>query len=182
MRRPTIFESIATHPVLTGKKIRLRPRRIEDASDHYRWRKDEKLCQLDATIPIEYSFSEFFERYSTEIEYPGLTYNYAIETLDGKHIGECSLFHIDYLSDNAEVGIMIGERKYWDQGYGYDAMLIFLHHIFHTSDLNMILLRTLDWNMRAQECFRKCGFEFCGKLLKENYTFTIMGINRQKLL
>ena len=140
------------------------------------------MCQLDATTPIEYPFSEFFERYSTEIEYPGLTYNYAVETLDGRHIGECSLFHIDYFSDNAEVGIMIGERAYWDRGYRYDCMLTFLHHIFQSSDLNMVILRTLDWNMRAQECFKKCGFEVCGKLSKGDYTFVIMGITRERFL
>ena len=182
MRRPTIFESIANQPTLTGGKVRLRPRRVEDASDYYRWRTDAKLCQLDATTPIEYSFSEFLERYSTEIEYPGMSYNYAIETLDGRHIGECGLFHIDLLSSNAEIGILIGEREYWDRGYGYDCMQTFLHHIFQSYDLNMIILRTLDWNIRAQSCFKKCGFEICGELLKGDYTFIIMRITRERFL
>jgi ribosomal-protein-alanine N-acetyltransferase len=142
LRRPTVFESLDKQPTLTGKSVKLRARRLENAADEYRWRTNEELCRLDATAPFDNTFGEFFQRFSIEIEYPGLTYNFAIETPDGKHIGDCSLFHIDYLSDNAEIGIMIGERKYWDQGYGADAILTFLHHIFQLSDL--IPLHTLS--------------------------------------
>lgn len=182
MRRPTVFESIDKQPTLTGRQVRLRARRMGDAPDEYRWRTDEELCRLDATAPFIGTYDDFYQRFSIEIEYPGLTYSFAVETMDGEHIGDCSLFHIDYLSDNAEMGIMIGERNYWDRNYGTDAILTFLTHVFLISDLNMVLLRTLDWNTRAQECFRKCGFEYCGKLIKEEHTFIIMGITRTKVM
>jgi RimJ/RimL family protein N-acetyltransferase len=179
LRRSTIFQFLNRQPVLTGKKVRLRPRRLEDAADQYRWRLDEELCSLDASVPTSFAFGEFLDRYSVELEYPGLTCTLAIDTLDGKHLGECSLFNFDFLSDTAELGILIGEKKFWGQGYGTDSIKLLLSDIFTTSDLNRLVLRTLDWNTRAQRCFEKCGFTACGSAASGSYHFTVMEIVRR---
>jgi len=182
VRRSTIFEFLNSQSTITGQKVRLRPRRTEDAADEYRWRTDEELCRLDATIPIELTYSDFLERYLIEMEYPGLTYTIAVDTLDGRHIGNCSLFNFDFLTGNAEVGIMIGEKSFWEQGYGRDALKVFLQHIFQTSDIEMLLLRTLDWNKRAQSCFVECGFTPCGTMTKDSYSFIVMEIKRSSVV
>jgi len=179
LRRPTIAKFLDKQPVLTGNKVRLRPRELGDAVDEYKWRTDDELCTLDATIPLTFSYEEFFERYSLELEYPGLTCNYAIETLNGIHIGDCSIFNVSYFSDTAEVGIMIGNRKFWDRGYGSDALMTLLHFTFETSDLNKVMLRTLERNVRAQKCFEKCGFEQCGSLVKGEHSFVLMEVGRK---
>ena len=180
MRRSTIFQFLNRQLTLTGRKVRLRPRRLEDAADQYRWRRDEELCRLDASIPTSFAFAEFLDRYSVELEYPGLTCTMAIDTLDGKHIGECSLFNFDFLNNTAEFGILIGEQDFWGRGYGTDAVTVLLQDIFATSDLNRLLLRTLDWNTRAQKCFEKCGFTASGSVVNGDYCFIVMEIARQK--
>ena len=180
MRRSTIFEFLNSRSTITGEKVRLRPRRIEDAVAEYRWRTDEELCQLDAAIPTELTYSDFLERYTIELEYPGLTYTLAVDTLDGKHIGNCSIFNFDFLEGNAEVGLMIGEKEFWGLGYGSDAINTFVKYIFELSDINLILLRTLDWNKRAQACFIKCGFTPCGTMSKDSYNFIVMERKRSK--
>lgn len=182
MRRSTIFEFLNNRSTVTGEKVSLRPRRIEDATDEYRWRTDEELCQLDATLPIELTYSDFLERYSVELEYPGLTHTMAVDSLDGRHIGNCSLFNFDFLSGNAEVGLMIGEKAFWEQGYGGDALKTFLRFVFQISDINTVLLRTLDWNKRAQACFTRCGFTPCGTMAKEGYNFIVMEIKRSQVI
>lgn len=179
MRRSTIFQFLNRQLVLAGRKVSLRPRRLEDAADQYRWRCDEELCSLDASIPTSFAFSEFLDRYSVEIEYPGLTWTMAIDTLDGRHIGECSLFNFDLLSNTAELGILIGEKDFWGQGYGTDAVDVLLRDIFTTSDLNRLVLRTLDWNTRAQKCFEKCGFTACGSVSSGGYHFIVMEMVRR---
>lgn len=181
MRRPTLFKFLDEQRALKGKKTNLRPRNMGDAADEYKWRTDIELCRLDATIPLTYTYEEFLERYSLELEYPGLTCNYAIETFDGIHIGDCSLFNISYFSDTAEVGILIGDRKYWGAGYGSDALTAFLDYMFEAPDLKRIMLRTLSDNTRARKCFEKCGFRFCGSQLKEQYSFILMEVERRYL-
>jgi len=48
-----------------------------------------------------------------------------IEIRDGeawKAIGNTSFITIDKLNRSAEIGIVIGEKAYWNQGYGRDTM------------------------------------------------------------
>ena len=178
MRRPSLFGTLTRPPTLTGNKVRLRPKRLQDAPNDYSWRRDAELCRLDAAAPILCSFEKFLDTYVQELYYPSKSYRFAIETLDGKHIGNCSYFNIDETKGEAEMGIMIGDRAYWNHGYGTDAILTSLNHIFSQTNLKRIYLKTLKWNARAQKCFRKCGFVPCGELIHGDYTFVIMEIQR----
>jgi RimJ/RimL family protein N-acetyltransferase len=138
------------------------------------------LCSHDAGTPVEFTFAEFQERFSIELDYPGLTCTLAIDTLENKHIGECSLFNLDFLKASVEIGIIIGEKSYWERGYGTDAVSTFVAYIFETSDVEKIMLRTLEWNVRAQKCFEKCGFKRCGSATRDHYNFILMEIDRQR--
>ena len=178
MRRPPIFGALDKPPILTDSKVRLRPKRLQDAVNDYSWRRDAELCSLDAAIPVLCSFEEFLENYVEELHHPSPNYRCAIETLDGKHIGNCSYFNMDEAKSEAEMGIMIGDRAYWNHGYGADAILTSLNHIFSQTKLKRIHLKTLSWNSRAQKCFQKCGFVPCGQLIRGDYTFIIMEIHR----
>lgn len=178
MQRSTVFQFLNNRSIISGEKIRLRPRRIDDAADEFRWRTDIELCLLDAATPLELTYADFLERYLIELEYPGLSHTMAVETMKGKHIGSCSIFNFDFLAGNVEVGLMIGEKEYWSRGYGSDALKTLVQYIFQVSDIRLILLRTLDWNRRAQVCFSKCGFSSCGTMSKDGYNFIVMELKR----
>ena len=90
----------------------------------------------------------------------------------------CSFFNLDETHKEAEMGIMIGDKDYWNQGYGTDAVRTALHFIFTNTELDSIRLKTLDWNIRAHKCFLKCGFAVQGNLIVDQYCFILMRINR----
>jgi len=169
--------------MITGTKIKLRDKKLADALDDYAWRIDPELAELDATPLLTSAFDEYLADYACELRYPSPTrHSFAIETLDGKHIGNCVYYNIDKAKGEgeAELGVMIGDRDYWDKGYGTDAVTTLLNHIFHQTKLNRIYLKTLTSNPRAHKCFEKCGFVSCGKLAKDGYDFTLMEIHRQQ--
>lgn len=178
MRRPIISESLVIPPTLAGNKVTLRPRRLRDAISDYQWRRDAELCRLDATQPTTSSFEEYLRLADGAPSHFSQSCHFAIESLDGKHIGNCSYFGIDETSGEAEIGIMIGDKAYWNQGYGADAMRTALNYIFSQTNLKRIHLKTLDWNVRAQKCFEKCGFTPCGRLSRGEYFFLLMEIHR----
>lgn len=62
----------------------------------------------------------------------------------------------------ARVGILIGNRRYWNLGLGTEAMTALLHYLFD-SGMDVIELDTADFNERAQRCFEKSGFVRCGE-------------------
>ena len=176
MRRPSIFTDLIKTPILTGNKVNLRPKRQQDAANDYIWRQDAELCRLDAAIPISCPYEDFLENYIEELNYPGRSYRFAIETQDGKHIGNCSYFNIDETKQDVEMGIMIGDRAYWNRSYGTDTILATLNHIFSKTNLKRVYLKTLIWNVRAHKCFQKCGFIPCGQIIQGDYTFILMEI------
>ncbi len=75
-----------------------------------------------------------------------------------KLIGTVAFDHIDWRVHMAEFGIMIGEKDYWNQGYGTDAVRLLLHHGFNTLNLNRIFLHVFTTNPRAIRAYEKAGF------------------------
>jgi RimJ/RimL family protein N-acetyltransferase len=178
LRRPIISDFLNTSPTLTGDKVRLRPKRLRDALNDYQWRKDAELCRLDATQPTNSSFEDYLKLAAGAPSCSSQSCHFAIETLDGKHIGNCSYFGIDEANGDAEIGIMIGDKAYWNRCYGTYAMRTVLNYIFSQTSLKRIHLKTLDWNIRAQKCFEKCGFTSCGNLTQGEHSFILMEIRR----
>lgn len=165
----------------TENRIRLRIKRLSDAKDDYRWQTDPELTRLDATVPLDMTFQQYISEYTYELCYPSPSrHEFAIETLDGKHIGNCVYYKLDEKESKTEIGILIGDRNYWNKGYGTETITLLLEYIFTRTLLNKVYLTTLDWNIRAQSCFIKCGFSDCGKIVKDDYTFLLMFIQRDE--
>ena len=162
-------------------KIRLRNKRLSDARNDYEWQRDCELARLDATTPIACSFQEYLTDYTDEIQYPSLYRRpFSMETQDGKHIGNCVYYNINEDRGETELGIMIGDRQYWNKGYGKDAVSALINHIFRRTKLNRIYLKTLVSNTRAHRCFLKCNLKPCGYLERDGYEFLLMEIYRRE--
>ena len=84
--------------------------------------------------------------------------SFTILTKKGKAIGNVGLMNIDRVSRSAVLGIMIGEKEYWDRGYGTDAINTALKVAFEDMGLRRVSLIAIDLNERALACYRKCGF------------------------
>ena len=138
-----------------GEKVVLREKRVEDASRDYSWRVDTELAKLDATRPLNMSYSSFLEYSKEELRYPNpLSRRLAIDTLDGEHIGNCMYYDIDLKRGEAEPGHH-DRPSVLGQGYGTDSVDALLGHIFTTTSLDRVYLHTLEWNNRARRSFAK---------------------------
>src|SRR6185436_6488132 len=85
------------------------------------------------------------------------------------HIGSCGYHTVDWRPRSGEVGIAIGAREYWGQGYGTDAMHTLICWGFNTLNLNRIYLRVFSDNARAIRCYEKVGFQLEGRLRQDNF-------------
>jgi len=167
--------------MIIGSKVRIRDKRLGDARDDYTWQADPELTRLDAVPQLSISFSEYLLAYNSDLRYSSSTRcPFAIDTLDGKHIGSCIYYNINETEGEAELGIMIGNRDYWGKGYGTDAVTTLVSYIFHQTNFKRIYLKTLGSNIRAQKCFQKCGFTSCGRLIRAGFSFVRMEIYRKQ--
>jgi RimJ/RimL family protein N-acetyltransferase len=166
---------------IAGSKVRLRSKKMSDVRADYKWQMDPELCRLDAAEPVVIPFSFYLLDYAAELHRPGSRrFPLAIDTLEGQHIGNFTVYDVDAKKAEAQVGIMIGDRDYWDRGYGADAMSAMADHLFGTTALDRLYLKTLPWNVRAQKCFARTGFTPCGELRRNGYNFLLMELTRQQ--
>ncbi len=167
--------------MIKGSKVVLRGKRLEDARNDYAWKTDAELARLDATIPLDMPFSHYLISYAEELRYGDMRGGrYAIETLEGKHIGNCSYYNLDEDKGEVELGILIGDRAYWDKGYGTEAVTILVPQIFEETNIKRIYLHTLEGNIRAQKCFQKCGFTPSGRVTRGGHNFILMELKRSE--
>ena len=174
------------NPVLTGQLVRLISIDLEeDLKLFEEWNLDSEYQRLlDAGAANRYNVKltkEFFEK---EI---GDMHAFIIQKLDDdRKIGMIDLAGINWQVGSAWVGIGIGVREFWGQGYGTDAMKIILRYGFTQLNLNRIQLDVFSINQRGMKSYLKAGFKheghLHGNLLKAGvrYDEVFMGILRRE--
>jgi diamine N-acetyltransferase len=86
-----------------------------------------------------------------------------------KHIGSCGFHNFDWKIRTAEFGISIGDKSFWNQGYGTETVRLLLKTGFETLNLNRIYLHVNADNLRAIRAYEKCGFVHEGRLRQAVY-------------
>jgi RimJ/RimL family protein N-acetyltransferase len=162
---------------LRGAKVVLREKRPEDAENDYIWRSDPELARLDAALPLTMSFDRYMKLFEDQIKYPTPgSHHFATDTIDGKYIGNCMYYDLDSVNMEAELGIVIGDRDYWSNSYGYDAVVTLLDHMFTARKLKRVYLHTLESNHRARSCFSRCGFKPVRDVRRMGHDFILMEV------
>lgn len=170
---------MANDIVVTGKKVLLRRKRLDDAPLDYQWRTDSELAALDASRPIRLSYREYMRYHRDELEFPTpWSRKFAIDTSGNKFIGNCMCYDINTVASEAEVGILLGDKDYWGKGYGTEALNLLVGHIFKATSIKRLYLHTLSWNSRAQQSFAKCGFQELRLVMRSGMEFYLMELMR----
>ena len=145
--------------MIVGKKVRLRPIERDDLPRFVEWFSDPEVRHyLLIYLPFSLVQEErWFENLQGRLERQESVI-LAVETADGVHIGNIGLDRIDWKDRNAELGIVIGEKAYWGQGYGTDAIRTLLNLTFHEMNLHRVFLRVDVDNVRGIRCYEKAGF------------------------
>jgi RimJ/RimL family protein N-acetyltransferase len=140
-----------------GRLIRIRAREPEDEPLLYQWFNDPEVTEhLALRYPLSHRTEREFIEHVSDVGFANT--NFAIETLDGRMIGGCSLENASPENRNAILGIAIGDRAFWDGGYGTDAMRVLCRFGFEIMNLHRIQLDVYGNNPRAIRVYEKVGF------------------------
>ncbi|HIE39784.1 MAG TPA: N-acetyltransferase [Anaerolineales bacterium] len=151
--------------MIEGEKVRLRPVEREDLPRYVRWFSDPEVRRhLSVYLPFSLAQEERWYEGLQERLRRNEAVVLAIETSEGIHIGNIGLHGINWKDRSAELGIVIGEKEYWGQGYGTDAIRTLLRVAFEGMNLHRIYLRVDADNVRGIRCYEKCGFHREGTL------------------
>ncbi|MCE5241231.1 GNAT family N-acetyltransferase [bacterium] len=153
--------------MVAGERITLRPLEQTDLETLWRWINDAEVVH---TLGGRFPRSLLEEQRWLERERDNTKeLQFGIQIAEGQLIGSCGLHRIDPVSHNASLGIMIGEKEYWGQGYGTDAMLTLCAFGFGQMNLHRIGLHVFAFNPRGIACYEKVGFVHEGRLREAYY-------------
>ena len=152
--------------MLKGELVILRALEEEDAYELIKYVNDIEIFQyltLYRPLSLQDEF-EFIRRVREEMK-QNRSFSFAIVDKEAnKLIGTIGLHNVDWISRNAELGIVIWKKEYWGRGYGTDAMKLLLYYGFTFLNLHRIWLRVYSFNKRAIRAYEKIGFKMEGTL------------------
>jgi RimJ/RimL family protein N-acetyltransferase len=144
---------------LIGNKCFLSPIDPNDAEKFTEW-----LNDLELTINLTL-YNSIINAENERIFLNDLAkeHNYSIIDLETNElIGNCGFVDMDNVNQTAEVGIFIGNKNYWNKGYGSEALSLLMDYGFKALNLHNILIRVYDYNKRAKKSYEKIGFKQIG--------------------
>jgi diamine N-acetyltransferase len=174
--------------MIFGKRVRLRAIERDDLPRYVRWFNDPEVREY-LTIFLPMSQAEEGKWYDDLLGKNPVERPLAIDVLEGDawiHIGGCGFSSVDHQARKAEFGISIGDKAFWNQGYGTDAINTLLRHGFETLNLHRVFLSVYAGNLRAIKVYTNIGFREEGRLRDDRFMHgryedtLIMGILREE--
>ena len=163
--------------ILYGENVRLRATERTDIPTFQRWINDPDVVEYLSNI-FPYSLEAETAWFESVLKRPMAEHPLVIDLrlTHGKNgksewlpIGNCAFMGITDIHRSAEVGIFLGEKEYWSQGYGTEAMRLMLKFGFEDLNLHRIWLRVLESNHRARKSYLKSGFLEEGRFRKAEF-------------
>jgi RimJ/RimL family protein N-acetyltransferase len=150
-----------------GEKVRLVPldkaRHLDNA---LLWLNDPELTRwtLVGDLPLcRLAEEDFFDRAGRATTADDAL-SFAIETLDGEHIGFSGLHKIDWRNGVATTGTLVGRRDLWGHGYGTDAARVRLRYAFEVLNLRLLLSEVMDGNEGSLRMLARAGYREVGRI------------------
>lgn len=144
-----------------GRLVRLRAYEPADVETLYRWYNDPDVRgHLQMRYPLSRANEAAWVERNKTVSYD--MFDLAVETLDGRLIGGVSLRTKGPELRCAELGISLGDKSVWGQGYGTDTMRLICRIGFEQLDLHRIELWVHAGNDRALHVYGKVGFTLEG--------------------
>lgn len=148
--------------VVVGDRICLGPLRKDLLSVYLKWFNDPRVnCYLD-------SWGTVLTMEDEEDWYDNVRPSDRILTVYLREglvpIGNAGLHRVSLQHLTAEMGLVLGEREYWGQGLGSEAVKLVLDYGFTGLGLESIHLRVYPFNQRALRCYQGAGLKPAGRL------------------
>jgi RimJ/RimL family protein N-acetyltransferase len=151
--------------MLKGQKVILRAMEREDLARLHSFNNDlEVELAGGGDPPMPQSLARLQAEYESQAGQGGRDgAGFAIEA-DGQLIGQCALFQFDHTGQTCMLGITIGDKTYWGQGYGREAVSLLLGYAFRLRNMRRVYLSVNGTNERAIRAYQACGFVEEGRL------------------
>jgi len=143
-----------------GENIMLREYRREDLQEMRKWVNDDGVTHRLSHIFLPAQTMPMTEAFLDRVlSGQNLDYNFVIADRQTEaYIGQIDLFNLNTIDRCAELGIVIGNPQWHNQGIGCEAISLMLDFAFRQANLQRIELWVYANNAAAIRCYEKAGF------------------------
>lgn len=89
-------------------------------------------------------------------------------------IGFVNFFGVNKEKKQGEMGITLGDMRYWHKGIASKAVDVVTSYLFNNMDINRVYIETGNDNTPALNLFTRAGFKKCGEDIDEGFIFIVM--------
>ena len=145
--------------LLRGTRVRLTALTPDDLPTIARWYEDAEFARLYDARPARPKAEAELARWLEELQKANDTFGFAIRPSDSDDlIGTVELDGILWPHGVCGIGIAIGDRANWGQGYGYEAAQLALAFAFNELNLHRVQATVFSCNERSIALFEKLDF------------------------
>lgn len=157
------------NPFLIGKKIYLRLHDKKDIPVWFKWFNDSDVTRflVHGCYPNTKELQKAFFK-----NMYGSRSNFQLAIVDkktGDLAGTIGLHKIDLINRNADISIVIGDKRYWGKKIGKEAVALIASHAFDKLNLHKVTAGMVDGNKASYNLFASLGFKKEGVLKEQNF-------------
>jgi [ribosomal protein S5]-alanine N-acetyltransferase len=144
----------------------IRPFKLFDVykSNYFKWLADEEVTKYILRNELGKNFNkEIIITYLKKILSSKQDIFFSV-FFKKKMIGTLKISKINKNKKSAEIGIMIGEKKYWNRGFGKILIKYLIVYCFEKMSLKKIYCGTLKKNIGMKKVFIDLGFKIVDNL------------------
>ena len=148
-----------------GEKVRLVPLdRDKHLENALRWFNDPEVTRWLETgdWPLTRGAEEEFFRAGERQDRASV--QFAVESLQGEHVGFSGLRSIDWQSRVAVSGSVIGRKDLWGRGFGTDAANVRNRYAFEVLGLRLLIATVIADNGASLKMLAKAGYTESGRV------------------
>ena len=156
-------------PFLIGRKLYLRILTKKDINQRYlNWLNDPDVIRFMRHRAFPTSI-ESLESFVTSQKWPNDLLLAIVDKKTDTHIGNIGISSIDWVNRKAELGMVLGDRSFWNKGYMSEAFNLVIEHAFSRMNLHKLYAGTEKDNKSAVALFKKTGWVIEGDLKDETF-------------
>jgi len=155
---------------IQGERIYLREIRPDDVNDNYhRWMNDPEVTRYLVSRFLPNDMDSLREYVHQKLKDRNNVFLAVVRRDTDQHIGNIKLGPIEWIHRLADVGVLIGDKDCWGQGYATEAIGLVVGLAFRELNLHKLTAGYYLANKRSEKAFRNNGFIVEGVRVKHRF-------------
>jgi len=133
------------------------------------WLEDPETVRFLEIRFKKFDLQDLYDYYNS-IDWKSRYFFALVDTVDNTHIGNATLYNVNSHHLTFDLGLIIGDKKYWGGHYSEYSVALLLYYAFEILKMRRFFGGAISRNFKTIFLLKKMGFEL-SHIKKEAYIF-----------